>query len=50
MNGDIVKQTVYEENCEFAESFDTDGIERGFYIVEVLIGNNRGVNKVFIGK
>ena len=47
-NGAVVKQTTYSEQVEFDEKFDLTGLNGGMYIVEVCIGNNREVNKIFI--
>ena len=47
-NGAVVKQTTYSEQVEFDEKFDLTGLKGGMYIVEVCIGNNREVNKIFI--
>lgn len=47
-NGSVVKVMSYDAQAEFDEKFDLDGLNGGFYLVEVCIGNNREVNKIFI--
>lgn len=50
INGEVVKEMHYEDAVEFDESFEFGGLEKGFYMVEVCIGENREVNKIFINK
>ena len=50
INGEVVKEMHYEDAVEFDESFELGGLEKGFYMVEVCIGENREVNKIFINK
>ena len=49
-NGETVREMLYESNTTFNERFETQGLSTGFYIVEVTIGENREVNKIFINE
>ncbi len=47
-DGALVKQMSYDEQAEFDENFDLIDLDGGFYLIEVCIGDNREVKKIFI--
>ena len=47
-DGAIVKQMSYDAQVEFDETFDLIDLDGGFYLIEVCIGDNREVKKIFI--
>ena len=47
-DGAVVKQMSYDEQTEFDEKFDLIDLDEGFYLIEVCIGDNREVKKIFI--
>ena len=47
-NGTVVKKISYNEQVEFDEKIDLNGLCSGLYLIEVCIGENREVNKIYI--
>ena len=50
INGEVVKEMQYECSADFDERFEFHGLKSGFYLIEVCIGDNREVNKVFVNE
>ena len=50
INGEVVKEMQYECSADFDERFEFHGLKSGFYLIEVCIGENREVNKVFVNE
>lgn len=50
INGEVVKEMQYECSADFDEKFEFHGLKSGFYLIEVCIGENREVNKVFVNE
>ena len=50
INGEVVKEMQYECSVDFDERFEFHGLKSGFYLIEVCIGDNREVNKVFVNE
>lgn len=50
INGEVVRVLEYERSSDFNEKFELSGLKSGLYLIEVQIGDNREVNKIFINE
>ena len=48
INGAKLKSCTYEAKEEFNETIETDFMDRGIYIIEVIVGNRREIRKFVV--
>ena len=48
INGSVIKTYIYEAKDEYNETIQTDFMNRGIYLIEVIVGNKREIRKFVI--